>query len=833
MSLAEKLSPVRQTQQLYSPSPRASARRSPPRAVAALHSPDAGGLATELSRVRRAARAVSKTPPQTLISPVSPLHQTPLTSQLDSPPPAPPHPPMSLTSSTALPAAAAARDGAVGVLHRAIESRNTRVQQQLAAKDRELGHQSTLITQLESRAEEKNARHAAQVAGLEGEVQALRGLMEAAAAGVLGGGGEEVQGRLLNGEAAKLAMRRMQGEVEAAQARVEVAEQGRAVAEEQLRLALQALDEGREAGEVVALRAELSAAEGRVVAAAWEAEGAVELVAQEQHRVKDIEQRHLGELGRLQDRLESQLLVNENLRAQMNAKNGRQAQLEARVAELELSRGVNEENAVSMERMRVCGEVERMKDRHREHSIREAEQLGTLRGLLTAAEARAELAEARAASLEEQLAQARVASENMHQSLAALNGECELKATLGEAEATRAQKLDRRLTEARLALDRQGGLVQAAQQRALAGEKTNSELRELLYSAEQEAAEALAEAGQARLTADRQNAELQRLAFENAAAEERALQAKQRCMEVEGEAASTLRLLEVARSEAGEAKECMLRMQHDTSHRGALLRAQLQADAEAAASVRFRREAGEFEARILECELELHTACNRRHTQACKAAESLRAASLRIMIGGRFVRWLQFVRVRRVGGLMTGAKSKGEELVAAERRELLVREELDEAVRGAKAEGRRFAAQRLRSAAVLQSGAAARFALSCLRRWVLFAVHRAAQSARLIALQQCREAEIRAAEGDAAAARQSARRAVQNTGTIALKAAAEWRVRARVWWGLHAWREKRRAHGYSTEAEYERGRVQNTFRKAGEVRKGGREEGVRMAVMQR
>eukprot|EP01063_Lacrimia_lanifica_P014948 TRINITY_DN2155_c0_g1_i1.p1 TRINITY_DN2155_c0_g1~~TRINITY_DN2155_c0_g1_i1.p1 ORF type:complete len:2114 (+),score=718.21 TRINITY_DN2155_c0_g1_i1:31-6372(+) len=355
----------------------------------------------------------------------------------------------------------------------------------------------------------------------------------------------------------------------------------------------------------------------------------------------------------------------------------REGALEARIVELELASGLAQEEAAGEERVKASAELGALQERHRTQGKKDAEELGRLRGLLGAAEARLELLEETNASLE-------VKVDCLGKELMEVRGEkttVRSQIDLREMELERSEnkmlQIEKNLAEARALLGRQAGQLQAHSERAQGLEEklAGTELR--LDEAERELAGVTAEKFEATATIESQAVDLLRArsAFEMLESEHTS--ALKRLQEAEIERSQLAGNLDAHRQQLATSEDRSVGLEAALASQAATLRIQLQADVESAYAVRMTRERGEWEESALELRQHLEAACLRRRLQAVKSSAILGQDRAWAFALKYFLQLRVSAAAKKAHRLHQERNRATDEAEAARRRELTLQEEID------------------------------------------------------------------------------------------------------------------------------------------------------------
>ena len=647
--------------------------------------------------------------------------------------------PVAAASAAAEAAAAAnAADSAdtVGQLQHALSTRQSRANRVLAEREAVVAQQGRDLAVLRAEAEAARERHAAQVGVLEGKVDALHAQLQRAlrvdsaqhqttrsgsprAGGGGGGGGSGGVEALAEARHAHARTDKAEREIERlSDALHEATTELHKVQDD---LNEERLERAKAAGSArLAVRKELEQAHAATLAEqrrVWEEQRALECgtrdgrVAQLTAELEGLRREYVSleserekssrtergsgqELERLRrtaaagardadDALQFRLQAERatTAAADLKAANrrllNREGALEARVVELELAAGLAQEEAASEERLRAAGEMAAVQDRHRQQAKRDAEELGRLRGMLSAAEAKLELSEEVGAGLEakvETLQRQLLESASAQTSAVTKIDARELELDQQEA---KIDSLQRNLADNRGLLGRQAGQLQANQERATFLEARLQEAEEAANRLECENAALVAENSEARATAEAQAGELQLGRAQHEAADAAAAEQRQRLGEVQAELAACGEHLAASRHQARHAEEKAHGLEAALASQASTLRHQLQVDADSEAALRVTRERTEWEASAMELEQHLQVACRRRRVQARLSAEAMEACGRAAALSKGFMGLLKHTRRCQLARAVHLQKRHADEADSLKRRELSLIEELD------------------------------------------------------------------------------------------------------------------------------------------------------------
>eukprot|EP01064_Diplonema_japonicum_P007660 TRINITY_DN1529_c0_g3_i1.p1 TRINITY_DN1529_c0_g3~~TRINITY_DN1529_c0_g3_i1.p1 ORF type:complete len:1901 (+),score=486.16 TRINITY_DN1529_c0_g3_i1:555-5705(+) len=372
----------------------------------------------------------------------------------------------------------------------------------------------------------------------------------------------------------------------------------------------------------------------------------------------------------------SQLMVND-LKLMNKRLQGREGALEARIVELELAAGLAQEEAAGEERMKAAAELSRIQEKHRDQSKKDAEELGRLRGLLSASETKLELNEELGASLEMKLDIAQRNSVELEAANAAISNQVDMR----EMEITHAEnkimQLEKNLAENRALLGRQAGQLQASQDRSAGLEGRLKELEERSDLSERGYASITAESSEARVTIELQAAEIQKARVASDQSEARVEELNKKIQEQRIELEQTIGYLESCRAKLQQSDDRSLGLEAALAQQASTLRAQLQVDCESGYTLKLNRERTEWEATSMELEQHLQIACQRRIWQASAAADAMRSAEALKSIAKSYALLQLFSNNRKLKAAVVDNQRLRDELDAATRRELAFQEELD------------------------------------------------------------------------------------------------------------------------------------------------------------
>eukprot|EP01062_Namystynia_karyoxenos_P051205 TRINITY_DN4010_c1_g1_i2.p1 TRINITY_DN4010_c1_g1~~TRINITY_DN4010_c1_g1_i2.p1 ORF type:complete len:2494 (+),score=738.78 TRINITY_DN4010_c1_g1_i2:84-7484(+) len=718
--------------------------------AAALASPRVGsarrdaGLAAELERVRRAAKArraeqgipaASPPTPQPSSPPSTSPPRRPVAAPRSAPTPATgtgtPRTPPTVGASGTPPAADPVNP--MGQLERAISGREARTQRLLIEKDTRLAQQAARLSELETKMRELRDAHAGQIAALQAQLavqtrpsspvsQGPSRTVRAEAAEALAARLERAEARARAAEAARDEAAAEVCELHDRLQRVSQKAERESAERHRDELAMHSREGAlgvrlvRERDEAMRLRGDLHRSEGELEGAAGAAAQLRQELAAARRDAEAEAALRREERERAREGLQRERCTAADLREQLQRQQGRCAALEARVLELELAHGQVQEEAAAEQRLRCAAELDQAQELWREQARADAEELGRLRGQLSAAEARVELSDSRFAALEQQLAAAREQAEEARQLRNAAVAQSDFHGAQLDQSGARVQQLERSLAESRAALGRQAGQLQAAQERAAAHDGQLAELQRRVERAEREAARSAAEAAEGRAAAERLTADLHTAAIDRAAAEDRLRTQSAAAAEADAEARSLAAQRDAARTMQLQAEERACALEAAMSAQGSALRQQLQADADAAAAQRVMRERAAWEASTLELDSELQTACRRRRSQAGCGAAALEKAAAQVRRAVCYAAWRRHADSARADRYARQGRVDNEAVEAAHRRELQLEEDIHDAARLAEESRARLFRHRLRAAEAAQRSARAAVARAAYER---------------------------------------------------------------------------------------------------------------------
>eukprot|EP01059_Diplonema_ambulator_P006635 TRINITY_DN16286_c0_g1_i1.p1 TRINITY_DN16286_c0_g1~~TRINITY_DN16286_c0_g1_i1.p1 ORF type:complete len:1223 (+),score=514.50 TRINITY_DN16286_c0_g1_i1:40-3669(+) len=382
-------------------------------------------------------------------------------------------------------------------------------------------------------------------------------------------------------------------------------------------------------------------------------------------------------LEELKGQNERNLLIINDLKIMNKRLQGREGALEARIVELELAAGLAQEEAAGEERMKAASELHRIQERHRLQSKKDAEELGRLRGMLSAVEAKLELSEESSASFEAKLDQAQRKLAEIEAANVAVSNQVDLREMEIEHAENKISQLEKTLAENRALLGRQAGQLQASQDRSAILEARLSELEEKSDLSERVSASMTAESSEARVTIELQAAELQKARHHHEQLELKVEELSKKLQEHRIELEQTTGYLESCRVKLQQSEDRSLGLEAALAQQASTLRSQLQVDAENAFTNRLTRERTEWEAASMQLEQHLSVACQRRIWQASAAADAVRSADVLKSLAKSYARLRLFSGIQKLRSSKNVNDRLIEERDSARRRVLQLQEEYD------------------------------------------------------------------------------------------------------------------------------------------------------------
>eukprot|EP01060_Flectonema_neradi_P011105 TRINITY_DN18162_c0_g1_i2.p1 TRINITY_DN18162_c0_g1~~TRINITY_DN18162_c0_g1_i2.p1 ORF type:complete len:2070 (+),score=486.74 TRINITY_DN18162_c0_g1_i2:50-6259(+) len=390
-----------------------------------------------------------------------------------------------------------------------------------------------------------------------------------------------------------------------------------------------------------------------------------------------IEASHSSELKSQSER--DRILISD-LKSMNKRLQSREGALEAKIIELELAGGLAQEEAAGEERMKAAIELGTLQDRHRTQARKDAEELGRLRGLLSASEAKLELAEEQVLSLESKYDQQARQLNEMAEYQSTVNAQVDSRNLEIEQSDSKILQLERALTEARALLGRQAGQLQASQERVVTLDAKTQELQQLLDDSERGCAQMTAETSEAKTTTEVHASELQKARANYESLEDKYNESHNKLRDMKMEIQQKQELIESTRTQLQQAEDRAAGLESALASQAQGLRIQLQTDAESAFSTRLTRERTEWESAVITLEQQIEVACARRRYQASLACNSLEVSDRkRILVKSYFTLLTNVARKKR-SQVSQACGKMTEEIDAMKRRELALQEELDMSV---------------------------------------------------------------------------------------------------------------------------------------------------------
>ena len=457
-----------------------------------------------------------------------------------------------------------------------------------------------------------------------------------------------------------------------------------------------------------------------------------------------IEANNSSELRSLAER--DRILISD-LKAMNKRLQGREGALEAKIIELELAGGLAQEEAAGEERMKAAIELGTLQDRHRTQARRDAEELGRLRGLLSASEAKLELAEEQVQSLESKYDQQAKHVNEMAEYQSTVTAQVDSRNLELEQNDSKILQLERALTEGRALLGRQAGQLQASQERVTTLESKASELQQLLDDSERGCAQMTAETSEAKTTTEVHAGELQksRINYENL--EEKMTELNNRLRDTKMELQQKLELVESTRTQLQQAEDRSVGLESALASQAQGLRLQLQTDAESAFANRLTRERSDWEAAVITLEYQIEIACTRRRYQASLACNSLEVSDKkRVLIRSYYSLLANVARKKRMQVVLSCSKMT-EEIDAMKRRELVLQEDLDMSIQQTRLAMPKPKNNKM-SADILEHHNRLLLINTCFSSWLIWSHRRSLQSNQN-ALLQSKNEEIRVLKSEA------------------------------------------------------------------------------------
>ena len=364
------------------------------------------------------------------------------------------------------------------------------------------------------------------------------------------------------------------------------------------------------------------------------------------------------------------------LRSQNKRMQNREGGLEARIVELELAAGLAQEEAAGEERMKAAAELEALQTRHRAQSKRDAEELGKLRGMLSAAEAKLELSdevarmmESKAEALQRQLMDKVTANSVVStESIAHQHERAEHKVL----------QLEKNLAENRTLLGRQAGQLQASAERTTGLEARLQDTQERMHTLERDNATLTAENSEARVTLEMQAAELHKSRFSQDSTDNQLDSSNLKVQELVVELRQLTDSMETTKVQLKQAEDRAHGLEAALASQASTLRMQLQVDAESQCALKLTRERTAWESSSMEMDMQLQVACRRRMHQARVASGCVERSQALVTMATGLKQMQVYASQRRLVYSQQEQRRLEDEMESVQRRELALIEELDE-----------------------------------------------------------------------------------------------------------------------------------------------------------
>eukprot|EP00659_Diplonema_papillatum_P014099 gene14099-21584_t len=661
----------------------------------------------------------------------------------------------------------------VGQLQLAISSRDSRMHRMLAEQESIISEQRFEIERLQSKIEEMKELHAGQMASVESkaaqlQIQVQRALVQDARMSPKKSGVEMetmyrtaalkaeksdedvtrlteslkranellhvtqddvMQERMVNSKLVSETRMELRRELE--EAHVEIIENERLRFEKELKE--QAQNAQRNIDKLVeelnALRSEYVTVETDRETARRELQAKEAELSQHHSQLQLMPPVDFEEVDMLKAQHDKDTRVITDLKAVNRRLQTREGTLEARIVELELAAGLAQEEAAGEERMKAAQELHEMQVRHRNQTKRDAEELGRLRGMLSATEAKLELSEEVVNSLETKLSSAQRYMSEMQTEASSIASQKDVRDLELDQFASKVQLLEKNLTENRALLGRQAGQLQASQDRASVLEVKLREMDDKVDEAEREVSSLTAENAESKATIESQAADLQKSRQEMERKNLDKEDLLRKIVELNSVAQHAAQHVESTKMQLEQSEDRCIGLQAALAQQASSLRSQLQIDLESAFAMKLTRERTESERIHAELEQQLHIACRRRRAQAKKAADALQKSTTMNRLAFVFTNMRVYSADCSLQRTKLSREQLGDELDATKRREIGLLEELDVACfEGTqRVSTARHRKEHVRNVLIRATGTY--FLRSILMRWLVFSLRRRQQKA--------------------------------------------------------------------------------------------------------